>query len=77
MSMFIRYIEEAKQTIVLAKHEADRFGSLEIGPEHILLALLNDPVPGPWRGFLRKRFLRRSTPTSLAANETLCRTTWS
>jgi Tetratricopeptide repeat/Clp amino terminal domain, pathogenicity island component len=44
MSMFIRYIEEARRTIVLAKHEADRFGSLEIDPEHILLALLNDPV---------------------------------
>jgi ATP-dependent Clp protease ATP-binding subunit ClpA len=42
--MFIRYIERAKRTIVRAKHEADRFGSLEIDPEHILLALLNDPV---------------------------------
>jgi len=31
------------RTIVLAKHEADRFGSLEIDPEHVLLALLNDP----------------------------------
>jgi ATP-dependent Clp protease ATP-binding subunit ClpA len=44
MSMFIRYIEEAKRTIVRAKHQADRFGSLEIDPEHILLALLDDPV---------------------------------
>jgi hypothetical protein len=44
MGMFIRYIEEARRTVVLAKHEADRFGSLEIDPEHILLALLNDPV---------------------------------
>ena len=44
MGMFIRYIEEAKRTLVRAKHEADRFGSLEIDPEHILLALLNDPV---------------------------------
>jgi ATP-dependent Clp protease ATP-binding subunit ClpC len=42
--MFIRYIEEAKLTIHQAKHEADRFGSLEIAPEHILLALLRDPV---------------------------------
>jgi len=42
--MFIRYIEEARRTIVRAKHEADRLGSLEIDPEHILLALLNDPV---------------------------------
>ena len=30
--------------MVGAKHEADRFGSLEVQPEHILLALLNDPV---------------------------------
>jgi hypothetical protein len=30
--------------MVGAKHEADRFGSLEIEPEHLLLALLNDPV---------------------------------
>src|SRR5258708_35081463 len=44
MSMFVRYIEEARRTIVRAKHEADRFGSLEIDPEHILLALLSDPV---------------------------------
>jgi ATP-dependent Clp protease ATP-binding subunit ClpA len=44
MTMFSRYIEEARRTIVRAKHEADRFGSLEIDPEHILLALLNDPV---------------------------------
>src|SRR5258708_16901274 len=44
MSMFVRYIEEARRTIVRAKHEADRFGSLKIDPEHILLALLSDPV---------------------------------
>jgi len=44
MSMFIRYIEGARRTIVRAKHEADRFGSLEIEPEHILLALLHDPA---------------------------------
>jgi tetratricopeptide (TPR) repeat protein len=44
MGMFIRYIEEAKRTVVRAKHEADRFGSLEIDPEHILLAVLSDPV---------------------------------
>jgi ATP-dependent Clp protease ATP-binding subunit ClpA len=31
-------------TVVRAKHQADRFGSLEIDPEHILLALLDDPV---------------------------------
>jgi ATP-dependent Clp protease ATP-binding subunit ClpA len=42
--VFIRYIEEARLTIFRAKHEADRFGSVEIAPEHILLALLSDPV---------------------------------
>jgi len=42
--MFERYTEKARQTIVCAKHEADRFGSREIGVEHILLALLNDAV---------------------------------
>jgi hypothetical protein len=30
--------------LVRAKHQVDRFGSLEIDPEHILLALLDDPV---------------------------------
>lgn len=44
MGMFIRYVEEARRTVVRAKHQADRFGSLEIEPEHILLALLDDPV---------------------------------
>ena len=44
MTTFIRYIEEARQTIFHAKHQADRFGALEIEPEHILLALLQDPV---------------------------------
>lgn len=44
MGMFIRYVEEARCTVVRAKHQADRFGSLKIEPEHILLALLDDPV---------------------------------
>jgi ATP-dependent Clp protease ATP-binding subunit ClpA len=44
MGMFNRYVEDARQTVVRAKHQADRFGSLEIEPEHILLALLDDPV---------------------------------
>jgi ATP-dependent Clp protease ATP-binding subunit ClpA len=44
MGMFAQYIEEARRTVVRAKHQADRFGSLEIDPEHILLALLDDPV---------------------------------
>jgi len=44
MGMFARYLKYSRQTIVRAKHEADRFGSPEIDPEHILLALLNDPV---------------------------------
>jgi ATP-dependent Clp protease ATP-binding subunit ClpA len=44
MGMFGRYLKYSLQTIVRAKHEADRFGSPEIDPEHILLALINDPV---------------------------------
>jgi ATP-dependent Clp protease ATP-binding subunit ClpA len=44
MGMFARYLKYSRQTIVRAKHEADRFGSPEIDPEHILLALLNDPA---------------------------------
>ncbi len=42
MGMFARYLKYSRQTIVQAKHEADRWGSPEIDPEHILLALLND-----------------------------------
>ncbi len=44
MGMFARYNEESRRTVVRAKHQADRFGSLEIDPEHLLLALLDDPV---------------------------------
>lgn len=44
MAMFVRYIEEAKLTIFYAKYEGDRCGASEIGPEHILLALLRDPA---------------------------------
>jgi len=40
--MFERFEEEAKNTVVFARTEAKRLGSLEIAPEHILLALLND-----------------------------------
>ena len=40
--MFERYTEKARRTVHLAKCEADGFGSLEVGPEHILLALLTD-----------------------------------
>ena len=77
MSMFVRYVEKAKQTIHNAKHEADGFGSPEIDPEHILLALLKDPVliNGSMGGFLKKRFARPLTGTSPATNETRCRTT--
>jgi ATP-dependent Clp protease ATP-binding subunit ClpA len=42
MGMFVRYTEKARTTIINAKHEADGFGSQEISPEHILLALLRD-----------------------------------
>jgi len=44
MSIFERYTETARRTMHLAKCEADGFGSLEVGPEHILLALLSDPA---------------------------------
>jgi hypothetical protein len=56
MTMFIRYIEEARQTIFHAKHQADRFGALEIEPEHILLALLKDQVliSRTMEGFLKQ-----------------------
>jgi hypothetical protein len=43
MGIFERYTEKARRTMTLAKHEADGFGALEIGTEHILLALLRDP----------------------------------
>lgn len=42
VGMFERYSEDARLTVVHAKHEADGFGSSEIGAEHILLALLRD-----------------------------------
>jgi ATP-dependent Clp protease ATP-binding subunit ClpA len=42
MGMFGQYTETARQMIVAAKHEADGFGSREITPEHLLLALLRD-----------------------------------
>ena len=42
--MFERYTEKARNTVVRAKHEADRFGDQEIRVEHILLALLSDAV---------------------------------
>jgi ATP-dependent Clp protease ATP-binding subunit ClpA len=42
VGIFERYTEKAKRTMVLAKHEADGFGSLEVSAEHILLALLSD-----------------------------------
>ncbi len=42
MGIFERYTKNAMRTMILAKHEADAFGSLEVGAEHILLALLSD-----------------------------------
>ncbi len=44
MSIFERYTENAKKTMHLAKCEADKFGSPEVGADHILLALLHDPA---------------------------------
>lgn len=43
MGIFDRYSENARRTMHLAKHEADRFGSPEVGTDQILLALLTDP----------------------------------
>ena len=40
--MFEHYTENAKRTIFFAKCEAGQWGSREIDPEHILLALLRD-----------------------------------
>jgi tetratricopeptide (TPR) repeat protein len=59
MGMFFRYTEKSRRTIVRAKHAADRFGSLEIEPEHLLLALLNDPVliSGVMEGVSEKEIL--------------------
>jgi hypothetical protein len=59
MGVFFRYTEKSRRTIVRAKHEADRFGSLEINPEHFLLALLNDPVliSGVMEGISEKEIL--------------------
>jgi tetratricopeptide (TPR) repeat protein len=42
--VFARYTEKARRTIHFAKWEADELGSPEISSEHILLALLRDPV---------------------------------
>jgi tetratricopeptide (TPR) repeat protein len=44
VGIFERYNEDARRTVLRAKHEADAFGSLELGAEHILLALLRDSV---------------------------------
>lgn len=56
MTTFVRFIEEARLTIFRAKHEADRFGALEIAPDHILLALLSDPalIHGTMKGISEK-----------------------
>ncbi len=40
--MFDRYTEKARRVIFFARYEASNFGSLEIGPEHILLGLLRE-----------------------------------
>jgi ATP-dependent Clp protease ATP-binding subunit ClpA len=72
MTMFERYSEKARQTIVRAKHEADRFGSREIVVEHILLALLNDAIliSGAANGVSEKR-VREIITARLPRGETL------
>jgi ATP-dependent Clp protease ATP-binding subunit ClpA len=59
MGMFARYLKYSRQTIVRAKHEADRFESPEILPEHFLLALLDDPVltSGTMQGISEKEIV--------------------
>src|SRR5437762_1817396 len=41
--MWHRVTIKGRQAIFAAKREAERFGVNEIGPEHLLLALLRDP----------------------------------
>lgn len=79
MGMFTRYVEESRRTIVRAKHHADRFGSVEIEPEHVLLALLDDPVliNRTMDGISQGRFGRpsiQSRPAFLGASRTPCPT---
>jgi len=40
--MFEKYNEKARRTIFFARYEASRFGSPEIGSEHLLLGLLRE-----------------------------------
>ncbi len=40
--MFERYTEQARRVIFFARHEASEFGSSEIEPAHILLALMRE-----------------------------------
>jgi hypothetical protein len=79
MGMFARYVEEAKGTVVRAKHQADRFGSLEIDPEHILLALLDDPVliGRTMRGISEQEIIETINAHLPRRERTLCRTIWS
>jgi ATP-dependent Clp protease ATP-binding subunit ClpC len=45
--MFERYTEKARRVIFFARHEAGRYGSLQIESEHLLLGLLRDSQPVP------------------------------
>jgi|SRR6267142_4251875 len=40
--MFERYTEKARRVVFFGRYEASRYGSREIGPEHLLLGLLRE-----------------------------------
>jgi ATP-dependent Clp protease ATP-binding subunit ClpC len=52
--MFGRYTERARRTLFFARHEASRFGSPTIEPEHLVLALIKE--------LLHREKLRAHTP---------------
>ena len=52
--MFERYTELARRTIFFARFEASRFGSSEIGTEHLLLGLIREEKTLPVRGGIEK-----------------------
>jgi methylmalonyl-CoA/ethylmalonyl-CoA epimerase len=54
--MFERYTEQARRVIFFARYEASVYGSPEIAPEHLLLALAREDKP------LLKRLLNLNRP---------------
>ena len=47
--MFERYTDSGRRALFFARYECSQLGSVEIGSEHLLLGLINDPV-----GIVRK-----------------------